>query len=178
MVTARRLAPRTTLSPSGRLCIKTRSPPTCISLIVFVCFFFLFVFLFLFCLFLTVLLFVLDTLVMRPLSCNDCSLSPSRNLQLRWVQRRVALLRPHETRLFVGSPRPAALHLQKARISIGSPCASALHLQKARMSMRCPATVHLADLNFISHKRLAFNIGSANLPVSVAKQVLTGPGIP
>ena len=107
------------------------------------------------------------------------SLSPSRNLQLRWVQRRVALLRPHETRLFVGSPRPAALHLQKARISIGSPCASALHLQKARMSMRCPATVHLANLNFISHKQTrAFNMGSADLPVSVAKQVLTGPGIP
>ena len=60
----------------------------------------------------------------------------STNLPLRWVQRKVAFLRPYKTRLFVGSPRPAALHLQKARISMGSPRPAALHLQKAMMSMR------------------------------------------
>ena len=108
------------------------------------------------------------------------SLSPSRNLQLRWVQRRGRIAAPSRDKAIRGKvPVPLRCTFRRQEFSIGSPCASALHLQKARMSMRCPATVHLANLNFISHKQTrAFNMGSADLPVSVAKQVLTGPGIP
>ena len=105
----------------------------------------------------------------------------SKNLQLRWVQWRVALLCPHETRLFVGSPRPAALHLRKARISMGSPRPAALHLQKAMMSMRRSSpTIYMPQHKAVWNHCLTyiFRVWPTNMTNSFGKQVLTGPGIP